>query len=274
MKSNTAKKRLLIISPVVLVLTALFLVTLIPQYCNMTLSFRGAFNLEPHPFVRIYEQGRPDPTPQWNLDGSQIVIVHGKKILAVNTDTTTITRITPDKPEERLDASPKIHPNGSLIVYSTSHYRDEIKVGNNYYEIGISNHDGSGQRRITTNQDNDFSPTWSPDGSSIAFIKQGSINRGFKGLHIMNEDGSRERQAVIDQQLKKELDTETTLEHSSGPVWSPDGENIAHAVHTQSNPPDTVTLLSRDRRRKPKNPIQACNPEQSTLHHLVSKMVP
>jgi Tol biopolymer transport system component len=48
------------------------------------------------------------------------------------------------------------------------------------------NADGSGVRRLTTGFAN-YSPTWSPDSSSIAFI---STRGGLPQIYAMNADGT------------------------------------------------------------------------------------
>jgi TolB protein len=47
--------------------------------------------------------------------------------------------------------------------------------------------DGSGQKNLTQNPDDDFLPLWSPDGSRIAFI---SRRDGRDEIYVMNADGS------------------------------------------------------------------------------------
>jgi TolB protein len=72
------------------------------------------------------------------------------------------------------------------------------------------NSDGSGQRRLT--RDGGF-PTWSPDGSIIAYAPGGGPS-GMSWIAVMNADGSGQRR----------------LPHTDGgeyPSWSPDGERIA-----------------------------------------------
>jgi len=85
-------------------------------------------------------------------------------------------------------------------------------VGNS--KIYVANADGSAQRRLTDNGAAEGSPSWSPDGSRIAFLKLHSGSEVFD-VYVVNADGSGQRRL--------------TLNGASyfAPVWSPDGRRIA-----------------------------------------------
>lgn len=59
------------------------------------------------------------------------------------------------------------------------------------------NTNGRNQTRLTTHPDSDTHPTWSPDGTKIAFV---SNRDGNSELYVMNVDeyGSRQTRLTID----------------------------------------------------------------------------
>jgi dipeptidyl aminopeptidase/acylaminoacyl peptidase len=83
-------------------------------------------------------------------------------------------------------------------------------------DIFVTNADGTGRRRLTNNPAKDIGPTWSPDGTKIAFISDRDRAGDFE-IYVMNADGSGVKRL-------------TDAPGSSGfPAWSPDGSKIAFA---------------------------------------------
>jgi len=78
---------------------------------------------------------------------------------------------------------------------------------------GISTRDPDGHRARLTHSGRDIYPTWSPDGTKIAF-ERGFGRQGASHLFVMNADGSAVHQVG---------DIATA---SGGPSWMPDGDEI------------------------------------------------
>lgn len=89
--------------------------------------------------------------------------------------------------------------------------------------IGLVN--GCGTEKfiqLTDDPADDFSPDWSPDGKSIAFISsRGPYQVNSTDLYIMNADGSDERRF---------MDNDRYLGEPRDPDWSPDGQELLICV--------------------------------------------
>src|SRR5262245_54631376 len=75
------------------------------------------------------------------------------------------------------------------------------------------NADGSGQRRLLTMEA--WSPAWSPDGTSIAFVSDQS---GSDDIYTVAADGSNVAQLTDNRGIADEA-----------PTWSPDSSQLAFA---------------------------------------------
>jgi len=83
--------------------------------------------------------------------------------------------------------------------------------------------DGTGQTRLTDNPTWDYDPSWSPDGTKIAFSRAprtdipGAGRYGKSDIYVMNTDGS----ALV------RLTNNPSVKGNSHPAWSPDSTKIA-----------------------------------------------
>src|ERR1700694_2379111 len=96
------------------------------------------------------------------LDGSRTVMTHRGLLIASGTALVLVGALAAVIGSSRhQEASAAFPGNNGKIVFSST--RD----GN--YQIYVMNTDGSGQTRLTTNAARDSAPTWSPNGTKIAF---------------------------------------------------------------------------------------------------------
>jgi TolB protein len=96
-------------------------------------------------------------------------------------------------------------PDSRSVVYAS-------KAG--IFRVAVT---GGAPQRLTTSRtafgEDDRTPAWSPDGSTIAFV------RGFS-IYLMDADGSRERELVAGDEGGAPL----------APAWSPDGSELAFSI--------------------------------------------
>jgi TolB protein len=107
-----------------------------------------------------------------------------------------------------VDEEPTWSPDGSQIAFLTF---DEMPFGA-VPRIYVINVDGTGLRKLSPPTDNEFvlddSPTWSPDGTKLAFTRDWL-------LYIINADGTG-------------VTAVPNVDFATGPAWSPDGARIAY----------------------------------------------
>jgi TolB protein len=97
--------------------------------------------------------------------------------------------------------------------------------------------DGSGLRRLESNQEKGATPAWSPDGQRIAFADR----RGGEHLaiYVVNADGSGLQQV-----------THPTSTDDESPSWSPDGRRIVFEVNLDGELGISVVNLDGSGRRR------------------------
>ncbi len=132
----------------------------------------------------------------------------------------------------------KMDPDGSNVT--TLHLGSNPAWGPNYKKIVFNytnlvpgqdiwtmNADGSGAVPITNDGTNTF-PSWSPDGTKIAFV---STRTGTYQIFTMNADGTNEKQL-------------TSVGGNIYPSWSPDGTKILFDSNRMGN--DDIFVMDAD----------------------------
>jgi len=132
-----------------------------------------------------------------------------------------------------LDVGPQWSPDGTRLLFlcrwdsSSANYvlpvRDLIDFGpvgfarNNGGEVCIANADGTGLRRLTSTRARAAAPTWSPDGTEIAFASRATpvgAPSGAVGIFVVDVATGKTR--VLSRNGADDL-----------PAWSPDGSRIS-----------------------------------------------
>jgi Tol biopolymer transport system component len=154
----------------------------------------------------------PAPTVGWSSNNAGAVSVSGSG------STVTITAVSASQAPVEVKAT-ALGVSGTALVTVTAPMPSMIAYqrgsGNNR-ELWRMNPDGSSGIQLTSNSVGDYVPAISPDGSKIAFVRDGE-------LHVMNADGT--NVALLP----------TGATNASYPAWSPNGTKIAYTEFTVSN---------------------------------------
>jgi len=167
------------------------------------------------------QSGSDEIEPSWSPDGSKIAFASDQtgdwEIFIMDADGTDITQLTTQTGS--IDVAPAISPDGTKIAFASNRDGD--------FEIYMMDIDGSGVTQLTSNTDQDgaagpdpmglgfgiSTPSWSPDGTKIAFTSD--RDGGDLDIFIMNADGS----GVI------QLTSSSADDYD--PFWLPGGGEIA-----------------------------------------------
>lgn len=122
-------------------------------------------------------------------------------------------------------SDPQISPDGSQVVY-VRNFKD-VMADANRSNLWIVNADGSKNRPLTTGNQSDYSPRWSPDGTRIIYL---STKNGSSQMYLRWLDGGTEQKL-------------SNFPKSPGSLqWSPDGKWIAFGMSVDSKPSSLMSL--------------------------------
>ena len=132
------------------------------------------------------------------------------EIYVMDADGDNQRRLTNNRHE---DWNPSWSPDGKRIAF-VSHRDGHVIDGLPTHEIYVMDADGGNQQNLTNDPNNDWEPSWSPDGKRIAFSSDREED-GNAEIYVMDADGGNQQNL-------------TNNRHDDrNPSWSPDGKRIA-----------------------------------------------
>ncbi|HEV8419868.1 MAG TPA: DPP IV N-terminal domain-containing protein [Actinomycetota bacterium] len=131
--------------------------------------------------TRLTDSASLDSSPAWFPDGSGILFKRDTmgvtQLFLVNADGTGKRAL--EAPSGGYIGSLELSPDGRKLVFT----RLDPSFGQKNFDIFLANTDGTGEARLTETAVPEGAPTWSPDGTRIAFVRAGDI-------YTMAADGS------------------------------------------------------------------------------------
>ena len=165
--------------------------------------------------INVSNHAQPDIMPAWSPAGGRIAFVTDRAgfqdIFVVNSDGTNVRRVTPEDPSPAVTTEwwPAWSPNGQLIAYSST-----IDGTADIWTITVDA-PTIARGRLTGTIDSDLHPTWSSDGTRIAFERR-DASTGESDIFILTlATLTLQRIPLPGQQVS--------------PAWSPEGTLIAFA---------------------------------------------
>ena len=176
--------------------------------------------------ARLTTSSARDDTPVMAHDGSRILFTSDRdgndEIYSMNPDGSSPVRLTNNAADDR---NPAISPDGSRIAFQSD--RD------GEFQIYSMASDGSDVRRLTSTGIARY-PSWSPEGTTIAFSWRAGTGDG-DHVFIIAADGSG---------MTGLTSGSTTADGE--PVWSPDGAKIAFTSNRAGSATSNIYVMDAD----------------------------
>jgi Tol biopolymer transport system component len=172
----------------------------------------------------------------------------GFEIYTMNPDGSSPRRLTNNLSK---DDKQSFSPDGKQIAFESRRDCADNMATSCQSDIYVMDADGGNVKRLTNNAASDTNPTWSPDGTKIAFESTRALPAGSPDTCAGSMSGGASCARIWAIPVSATQDSEAVLvSHGPGddrlPSWSPDGQQIAYvsvrASDTSPTPTTNFTL--------------------------------
>jgi len=174
-------------------------------------AYDGHPNFSPDGQKIIFNSSRI-MSPNHSVDSS-FTRTSNIELYEMNLDGSNVTRVT-NYPS--WDTYPDISPDGTKIAFRRRTVSNIMgkDIGNS--EVFIANRDGSEAYNITNHPEHDGWPSWSPDGTKIAFASERERGQNWQ-IYTIKLDGT---------ELTRLTEFDSQGAEFAKPQWSPKGDKI------------------------------------------------
>jgi Tol biopolymer transport system component len=165
---------------------------------------------------RLLEAARPDFSPRGDLVAFQAYAGGTFHLWVMRPDGTGVRQVTTGHGDDR---EPRFSPDGTKLAFSSDRAFDGSY---NIWVVDLASgaltqwtHTGGITTPPAPSSTDEFEPTWSPDGSQIAFV----VGSGANGTSIQARDAGG---------VQTTLATAAPGTRVNSPSWSPDGTRVAY----------------------------------------------
>lgn len=181
-----------------------------------------------------------DATPSWSPDGERIAFSRSSgssgAIFTIGADGSNLQQLSPAGGNIHVGGTPRWSPDGSRLIalgqegLGTATAQGGAGPGH-FWDLYTVPATGGGFTRVTNNENAEYNPVWSPDGTKIAFLDWTQAT-----ISVMSAGGGPATAIATGVPL---------LVDGQGPAWSPDGTLIAYTVASSCCPRTYATYTVR-----------------------------
>lgn len=179
--------------------------------------------------------GQPEPLlpgvsgvkeADWSPDCRSIAFVNRSELWVMDNDGEDARKVLsfqgPSSSDVKLISNPQWSPDGTKFAFAVRSWEGSDSYAGQRNHIYVSDADGTNAVQVTTGTVEDDKPSWSPDGSRIAFQRQTWTDRT-----VSPPVGDRRFIVTIDPDGSnlKEIGSKDLA--NAAPAWSPDGTKFA-----------------------------------------------
>lgn len=166
--------------------------------------------------------------PNWSPDGRTIAYVGNTgepenyhRAYSITPDGKSVSRL--------LQSLDPIFPDTAGISWSPDGTRITFMHSDNqgYYQLYVSNPDGSNLKQLTNREEDHFDPRFSPDGQWIIYRRQPRTVEMVGDLYLIRPDGVEENAVIQD-----------NSSWEGNQSWAPTGDWVAYELKTQEQSGD------------------------------------